>query len=90
MPVEFNGGTSAAVAGAWRDAELRRKREAEARSGKLVDDAWAWVDSRPVLAADPDLSLFAVQAITLRRIPQGLSSANLEAWLLGAWQGVAA
>jgi len=85
VPVQYAGASAAGV------AETRR-RIAEDRCGDLVDRAWAWVESRPVLA-HPELALFAAQAITLGRTPPGLSSQQLEDWLLAAWssrQAVAA
>lgn len=68
--------------------ELQRRRAAEDRCGVLVDGAYRWLDGRPGLTdlmADPAFELFAAQAITLRRTPEGATSAELEAWLVESW-----
>lgn len=77
VPAGFNGATPQALA-------EQRKREAERKCADLVDGAWAWVDSRRALAGD-DISVFAAQAITLKRIPAGLTSAELERWIVDAF-----
>lgn len=85
IPSDLNGATSAAVGDQWRRHERDRQKRAERKCADLVDRAWAWIDSRPALA-DPGLQLFAAQAITLQRTPPGLTSEQLEQWLLDGWQ----
>lgn len=80
-PADVGGATAAAVAEQW-------KRAREQRCADLVDGAYRWLDGRPGLALlmrDPAFELFAAQAITLRRTPEGATSGELEAWLVESW-----
>lgn len=86
VPSSFAGLTPKALA----EQEIR---EAEERSAVNVDRAWAWIDSRPRLLADDGLAVWAARAITLGRTPAGLTSAELDDWLVAGWlsrQAVAA
>lgn len=85
VPIEHNGSTSAAVADQWKRAERERQRERERKCADLVERAWRWVDSRPALNVSDELALFAAQAITMRRTPQGLTSSELEQLLVDAF-----
>jgi hypothetical protein len=82
IPTEVSGANVYALAD-------QRKRAAEDKCADLVDSAYRWLDRRPGLAelmADPAFELFAAQAITLRRLPEGLSADEGEAWLVAGWQ----
>lgn len=82
IPTEVSGANVYALAD-------QRKRMAEDRCGELVDGAYRWLDRRPGLAElmrDPAFELFAAQAITLRRLPEGLSADEGEAWLVAGWR----
>ena len=82
IPTEVSGANVYALAD-------QRKRAAEDRCGELVDGAYRWLDGRPgltLLMRDPAFELFAAQAITLRRMPEGLSEDEGEAWLVAGWQ----
>lgn len=82
VPADVGGATAGAVA-------EQHKRAREQRCADLVDGAYRWLDSRPGLAelmADPAFELFAAQAITLRRMPEGLSADEGEAWLVAGWR----
>lgn len=81
IPTEVGGANVYALAD-------QRRQIAEDRCGRLVDGAYRWLDGRPGLAdlmADPAFELFAAQAITLRRLPEGMSEDEGEAWLIAAW-----
>ena len=81
IPSEVGSAVGAAVAGQHRQA-------AEDRCAAIVDGAYTWLDCRRGLSelmTDPAFELFAAQAITLRRTPEGATSAELEAWLVESW-----
>ncbi len=81
-PADVGGATAAAVAEQW-------KRAREQRFADLVDGAYRWLDQSAALAdlmADPAFELWAAQAITLRRLPDGLSADEGEAWLVAGWR----
>ncbi len=81
-PADVGGATAAAVAEQW-------KRAREQRCADLVDGAYRWLDQSAALAdlmADPAFELWAAQAITLRRLPDGLSADEGEAWLVAGWR----
>lgn len=80
-PADVGGATAAAVAEQW-------KRAREQRCADLVDGAYRWLDQSAALAdlmRDPAFELWAAQAITLRRLPEGMSEDEGEAWLIAAW-----